>query len=93
MAKEDLILRDKLAIERTYLAKERTTLAYVRTGIAMIGVGLFTYKFVDMDPFFKYGVTAAMLVPGAFITVYGVYRTMRCRKNRKEFVHGYRCDD
>lgn len=37
---QQLILRDKLAIERTRLANERTFLAYFRTGIFFGATGL-----------------------------------------------------
>jgi putative membrane protein len=42
---EQLILRDKLAQDRTHLANERTLLAYWRTALAFIGVGLVVIKF------------------------------------------------
>ena len=37
---DKLILRDRLAIERTKLANERTFLSYFRTGIFFLGTGL-----------------------------------------------------
>lgn len=36
----ELILRDRLAIDRTVLANERTLLAYIRTALALLLVGL-----------------------------------------------------
>lgn len=41
--KEEIILRDKLALDRTSLANQRTLLSYVRTGLyfIMTGIGLF----------------------------------------------------
>ncbi|MBC7093031.1 DUF202 domain-containing protein [Candidatus Bipolaricaulota bacterium] len=36
---EDLMLRDRLAAERTVLAAERTFLAYVRTALALVAAG------------------------------------------------------
>ena len=71
-----LILRDKLAIERTYLARERTVLSYVRTGLAIVGVALFFYKFIDMDLVIKTILTIVILVPGAFVTFYGLYLSL-----------------
>lgn len=38
-SKEELILRDQLAIDRTILANERTILSYIRTALAMIAAG------------------------------------------------------
>jgi putative membrane protein len=37
---EELILRDRLAVDRTRLAAERTVLAYIRTGFAFIVGGI-----------------------------------------------------
>ena len=38
--KEELILRDELAIDRTLLANERTLMAYVRLAITLIIAGV-----------------------------------------------------
>lgn len=40
-----LILRDRLAIDRTVLANERTLLAYMRTAMTMLITGLSLMKF------------------------------------------------
>jgi len=45
MKREDLILRDELAIERTKLAEERTYLAYIRTGMSLVLGGVFFIGF------------------------------------------------
>lgn len=37
--KDELILRDELAIDRTLLANERTLLAYLRSGVALLLAG------------------------------------------------------
>ncbi|MGN0027609.1 MAG: DUF202 domain-containing protein, partial [Clostridium sp.] len=36
--KEEMILRDFLAADRTLLANERTLLAYIRTGISLLAI-------------------------------------------------------
>lgn len=36
----ELILRDRLAIDRTVLANERTLLAYIRTAVALLIAGI-----------------------------------------------------
>jgi len=46
--KEELILRDHLAADRTTLANERTYLAYVRTSMTMFIVGVSLVKFFDL---------------------------------------------
>lgn len=45
--KEDMILRDFLATDRTILANERTLLAYLRTFISFFAAGIGFVKFVD----------------------------------------------
>lgn len=45
--KEELILRDHLAADRTTLANERTYLAYVRTSMTMFIVGVSLVKFFN----------------------------------------------
>lgn len=43
--REELILRDELAIDRTLLANERTLLAYLRSSVALVIGGLTIYHF------------------------------------------------
>lgn len=40
LSPDELILRDRLAIDRTVLANERTLLAYARTSLALLIAGL-----------------------------------------------------
>jgi putative membrane protein len=46
--KNDIILRDFLALERTTLANERTLFAYLRAGIYMVIAG---FAFVELEDF------------------------------------------
>lgn len=46
-SKEDMILRDFLATDRTILANERTFLAYLRTFISFFAAGIGFIKFVN----------------------------------------------
>lgn len=50
-----LILRDKLAIERTRMANVRTFLAFARTAIALFGGGLALVKIIDVPSFIAIG--------------------------------------
>ncbi len=43
--REEMILRDLLAIDRTILANERTLLSYVRTALAQLVTGVSLIKF------------------------------------------------
>ncbi len=45
--KDELTLRDVLAIDRTIVANERTLLGYVRTTLAMLGAGAALLHFFD----------------------------------------------
>lgn len=45
--KDQMILRDFLAADRTLLANERTLLAYIRTGISLLVVAISLIKLFD----------------------------------------------
>ena len=45
--REDLILRDYLAADRTILANERTLMSFVRTAIALVAAGASLLHFFD----------------------------------------------
>ncbi|UUV20114.1 DUF202 domain-containing protein (plasmid) [Fusobacteria bacterium ZRK30] len=45
--KENMILRDCLATDRTILANERTYLAYLRTVVSFLAAGIGLIKYVD----------------------------------------------
>ncbi len=45
--REELILRDYLAADRTTLANERTLLAYIRTSVALAAAGGSLIHFID----------------------------------------------
>lgn len=45
--KNELTLRDALAIDRTIAANERTLLGYIRTTLAMLGAGAALLHFFD----------------------------------------------
>lgn len=55
MNRDDLILRDKLALDRTILANQRTLLSYIKTSIFLIStaIGIFylenkvTFGFIE----------------------------------------------
>jgi putative membrane protein len=45
LSRDDIILRDHLALDRTILANERTLLAYIRTALAFMITGIGLLKF------------------------------------------------
>lgn len=61
--REDMILRDWLALDRTVLANKRTFLAYARTAIAMSVLGIAFVKLIG-HPFFE--------ISGFFLMLCGV---------------------
>jgi putative membrane protein len=80
--KLDLILRDKLAIERTHLANERTFLAYFRTAFVFLVTGLTVLKldyFLDLK---WLGWLFMALFPT--VLIFGIIRLFKTKKNVRE---------
>ena len=74
--KEELILRDQLAIDRTILANERTVLSYVRTSLALIAAGGALIHFFQ-EEWIKAGGVMLVMIGGAILIVgYIRYRKM-----------------
>lgn len=70
--KNDLILRDELAIDRTLLANERTLLAYLRAGVALIIAGITMMNFSAISWFWAIGLACPPI--GLITAVIGVLR-------------------
>lgn len=62
--KDELILRDELAIDRTVLANERTVLAYVRTALAFAITGAGAFKFLTPPTSLLIGWSLVVLAGG-----------------------------
>ena len=75
--KNDLVLRDELAIDRTLLANERTLLAYLRSGVTLIIAGVTIMHFSDVGWFWTIGL--ASLPAGIVTVIIGIkrYQTMK----------------
>ena len=73
--KEELILRDELAIDRTLLANERTLMAYVRLSITLIIAGVSIIHFA-MEKWFE--TIGFLCVPVGFLA--GLFGWHRYRK-------------
>lgn len=73
--KQNLEVRDQLAMERTKLANERTLLAYSRTAMALILAGLSFIKFFE-DPLYK-GLGASFIPVGILIGIFGYRRYLK----------------
>lgn len=89
-ARENLILRDELAIDRTLMANERTLLAYLRSGVALLIAGVSIIHFSQQIWFWIIGI---FCIPFGIITgLIGVARFRRMneaidlvRKNKTSF--------
>jgi putative membrane protein len=79
-----LILRDKLAIDRTILANERTFLAYIRTFLTFLITGVGFIKFIDTFAIQILGWIFAIF--SVFIGIFGLLRYQKTKKKYKELV-------
>ncbi len=78
-SKEEIILRDHLAMERTKLANERTLLSYIRASLYLLlgGVGLLGLKdFQDLRVIGYISLTLSII-----LLVIGVYRYTLLRRH------------
>jgi putative membrane protein len=82
--KEDLIVRDYLAAERTYLANERTLLAYCRTALILFVSSLTMLKVFEHN--FVLIVIAYVFLPLSVAAVlFGLYRFLKVRALLRKF--------
>lgn len=80
--KEELILRDELAIDRTRLSNERTFLAYVRTALALAIVGgSCIHLFADSRILFLTGIL--FFIAAGVCLVLGTWKTITMTKQIK----------
>jgi len=80
--KEDLILRDHLAIDRTALANERTILAYIRTALALFVSGATFVRFFDV---LLLEITGWIFIPlGIIVSIIGIIRYRQMAKPVKK---------
>ncbi len=74
-ARENLILRDELAIDRTLMANERTLLAYLRSAVALLIAGVSIIHFSQQVWFWAIGI---FCLPFGILTgIIGVVRFRR----------------
>jgi putative membrane protein len=78
-SRDDLILRDELAIDRTLLSNERTLLAYARSAVTLMLAGLSFVHFSEAAWFIVLG--AACVPVGAAFLVFGAVRFVRMRRS------------
>lgn len=81
--KEDIILRDFLALERTRLANERTLLAYLRTSLYMVLGGIAFLQLSEFDNIRWLGFVAIGL--SAVFVVTGIMRFYLLKRSMREY--------
>jgi putative membrane protein len=81
--KQDLLLREEYAKERTLLSLDRTLLSYIRTSLTATVVGITFYKLFD-DSVFQLAGTILIIV-AILLTVFGIIRTIQINKKISEY--------
>lgn len=81
--KEEIILRDFLALERTRLANERTLLAYLRTSLYMVLGGIAFLQLRDFESIRWIGYVAIVLSIAFVLT--GIVRFYFLRRSMREY--------
>lgn len=71
----ELILRDKLAIDRTHLANERTLLSYLRTSLYLIIFSLVIFSETEL-----LYVSLSSITLSSVISVVGLFRYNRTKR-------------
>lgn len=84
-SKDEMILRDFLATDRTLLANERTFLAYLRTFISFFAAGVGFIKFVDDNFIVLLGYI--LVVMSIFILIFGCMRYIKIKSLYKNIRH------
>lgn len=79
---KDLILRERLAIERTAMAIDRTLLSYIRTALYFVIAGMTVNSLLDL----RNGWLAEILfwVLGILILLTGIFKYYRQKRKLKE---------
>lgn len=81
--KEDIILRDHLAMERTKLANERTLLSYLRTSLYLLLGGIALLGLKDFQDLKFLGYIALSL--SALLIIIGTVRFLQLKEQLERF--------
>lgn len=82
MKEDELILRDKLAIDRTRLANERTFLAYFRTFIVILSSGVAILKIEALEDIKNLGYFFLIISP--LLLLIGILRFFYVRNHTRK---------
>lgn len=80
--KEEIILRDHLAMERTRLANERTLFSYIRTSLYLVLAGIAFLGMEDLGELKVLGYFS--LVFSAIIFIIGILRFVQLKRHLKK---------
>ncbi len=86
--KEEIILRDYLAIERTRLANERTLFAYIRTSLYLVLAGLTIIQLNQLGSILWIGIIS--LVSSAVFLIIGITRYRKLNIQLKNYYNNTR---
>ncbi|TPE42673.1 DUF202 domain-containing protein [Pontibacter mangrovi] len=86
--KQNLEIRDSLAMERTKLANERTFMAYGRTSMAMVLAGLTFIKVFENAPLYI-AIGIAFIPAGLAVAGFGYYRFSRKKREVARHTEAY----
>lgn len=81
--KENISLRDFLALERTTLANERTLFSYIRTSLYLILGGIALIQLEEVKQLHWLGYVALGI--SAFLIVYGLIRFVALKQKLRRF--------
>lgn len=81
--REELIVRDWLAIDRTRMANERTFLAYLRTFIVVLSSGVAILKVDALQEMFDLGIFLVVIAP--VILLIGLLRFLYVRRHIRKY--------
>ena len=79
--RDEMILRDYLALDRTVLANERTFLAYLRTFIGTFSAGIAMLKL--MDTLVTDIIGYVFIITSPFFLIFGIIRFYKVSKKIK----------
>ncbi len=82
--RDEMILRDWLALDRTVLANKRTFLAYTRTSIALLALGIAFIKLIEHRFFELTGF--GLIAFGIVVFVVGIREFVRTNNRLRQLV-------
>ncbi|MBF0315864.1 MAG: DUF202 domain-containing protein [Oligoflexia bacterium] len=86
ISKDQLILVDWLAVDRTILANKRTLLSYIRTAMAFFISGVTAIRFIETSWIIVVG--CIFVIISIIILFFGIYDFYKYQKNVQELLKG-----